>query len=129
MQVETLTQQRNERALKAKRTGIWGVIYQGIYALAQLVSLGMLVRYVGKEQYGLWMTVLAASTWMTLANLGQTSAILTKMGTVALTDRAAAQRIFSASFLLITSFSTILILFVLLIGPFPPGVTCSMPKT
>lgn len=120
MQVETLTQQRNERALKAKRTGIWGVIYQGIYALAQLVSLGMLVRYVGKEQYGLWMTVLAASTWMTLANLGQTSAILTKMGTVALTDRAAAQRIFSASFLLITSFSTILILFVLLIGPFPP---------
>ena len=112
--------QRNERTLKARRTGVWGVIYQGVYAAAQLVALGMLVRYVGKEQYGLWMTVLAATTWMTLANLGQSSALLTKLGAVAITDRLAAQKVFSASAFLVTIFSTVLVLSLILAGSFLP---------
>lgn len=118
--MDTLAHQRNERSLKARRTGAWGVIYQGVYAATQLVGLGLLVRYVGKEQYGLWMTVLAVTTWMTLANLGQTSALLTKLGAVALTDRPAAQRVFSASAFVVTTFSTALILFLVLAGAFLP---------
>lgn len=118
--METLAHHRNERTVKARRTGVWGVIYQGVYAAVQLVGLGMLVRYVGKEQYGLWMTVLAATTWITLANLGQTSVLLTKLGALALTDRPAAQRVFSASAFLVTSFSIMLILFLVLAGSFLP---------
>lgn len=88
--------------------------------MSQLIALGMLVRYVGKEQYGLWMTVLAVTTWMPLANLGQTSVLLTKLGAVALTDRPAAHRIFSVSTLLVTTLSAVLILCLLLAGPFLP---------
>lgn len=118
--MDELAHHRNERSLKANRTGVWGVIYQGVYAAAQLVGLGMLVRYVGQEQYGLWMTVLAATTWMTLANLGQSSALLTKLGAVARTDRLAAQKVFSASAFLVTAFSTALILSLVLAGSFLP---------
>jgi O-antigen/teichoic acid export membrane protein len=118
--VQDIRQQRENRGAKARRTGIWGVIYQGVYAVVQLVCLGMLVRYIDNQQYGLWLTVIAASAWMTLANLGQTSALLTKLGAVALTDHQAALRVFSASTFLVTSISTILVACLAVVGAYVP---------
>src|SRR5437764_8167327 len=107
--MEDLTRQRKERGQNARRTGVWGIIYNGVYAVSQLVALGMLVRYVGKEPYGLWMTIIAIASWMPLANLGQQSALLTRLSAAAHTDRDAAQRILSASTLLVTAVSTLLL--------------------
>ncbi|MFZ4535409.1 lipopolysaccharide biosynthesis protein [Propionivibrio sp.] len=118
-----LTSLRKDRGVKARRTGALGIVYQGVYAVSQLVGLGMLVRYVGKEQYGLWMTVLAVAAWIPMANLGQTSALLTNLGAVALTDRSAANKMFSASTLLVVGSSTLLILTLVLANPFIPWGT------
>jgi O-antigen/teichoic acid export membrane protein len=93
------------------------VIYQGVYAATQLVALGMLVRYVGREQYGLWMTILAVTTWVPVANMGQTAVLLTRLGALAHTDRPAACRVFSASALLVACAAAGLLLIIVLFVP------------
>ncbi|WP_295430414.1 oligosaccharide flippase family protein [uncultured Thiodictyon sp.] len=115
--MDDLARLRKDRGAKAKRTGVWGVIYQGVYAATQLVALGMLVRYVGREQYGLWMTILAVTTWAPVANLGQTSVLLTRLGALAHTDRPSAGRVFSASTVLVTSAAAVLLLIIALCVP------------
>jgi O-antigen/teichoic acid export membrane protein len=114
--MDLLNRQRSERVRKAHRTSVLGVAYQGVYAASQLVGLGLLVRYVGQTQYGLWMTVLAMTAWMSIAGIGQNSVLLTKLGSVALTNPPAAKRVFSASVTAVAMVSTVLILVVLLIG-------------
>lgn len=118
--MDAVALQRRDQVLNARRTGVWGVIYQGVYAASQFVGLGMLVRYVDKEQYGLWMTIMALTTWMTIGSLGQMSALLTKLGAVALTDRQAAQRIFSASTFIVMAVSAALVLFLELADAYLP---------
>ncbi|WP_157817736.1 lipopolysaccharide biosynthesis protein [Candidatus Thiodictyon syntrophicum] len=93
------------------------MIYQGVYAATQLVALGMLVRYVGREQYGLWMTILAVTTWVPVANMGQTAVLLTRLGALAHTDRPAACRVFSASALLVACAAAGLLLIIVLFVP------------
>jgi O-antigen/teichoic acid export membrane protein len=89
---------QSTRSARVTRTAFLGVTYQGVYALAQMLMLGMLVRSQGAERFGLWMTVLAlAALLMPLSTLGQQSALLTRLGGVALTSPPAAARMFSAS--------------------------------
>lgn len=92
---------RKDRGSRVRRTTIWGVIYQGVYSAAQLLALALLARYLSKEQYGLWMTILALAAWMPMSSLGQNAVLLTKLGAVAYTDHKAARRIFSSSLMLV----------------------------
>lgn len=120
LQLSDIVQQRKDRGFRARRAGIWGIVYQFVYAVAQLVVMGVLARYLGPEQFGLWMTVLALTTWMPLANLGQNSVLLTKMGGIALTDHVASQRVFTASAFLVTAITVVLVIPLLATGPYFP---------
>jgi O-antigen/teichoic acid export membrane protein len=110
----------SERGRRARLTAVLGVVYQACYAVAQLVCLGIIVRHQGPERYGLWMTVLALTTWVPLTSLGQTSALLTRLGPVALADPAAARRVFSASAAVTVIMAGVLALGLAAVGPWLP---------
>jgi O-antigen/teichoic acid export membrane protein len=68
-----------ERARQARSTSRLGVGFQGVYAVAQFVILAILIRTVGAEQFGYWITVYAASQWATLAQLGIPKALVMRL--------------------------------------------------
>lgn len=109
---------RRERERRARRTAVWGTVQQAIGAGVQLIFLGLLVRHVGVEQYGMWMTVLATTTWFPAAGLGQTSALLTRLGAVDPADRVTAGHVFSASLALVSAVSALLLALLALGGGF-----------
>jgi O-antigen/teichoic acid export membrane protein len=118
--VQDTARLRTDRGSRARRTALLGITFQGVYAVAQLIALGLLVRAHGPERFGLWMTVLALTTWMPLAALGQPGGLLTMLGPVALTDRPAASRVLSSSTLLSTGSAALLLVLVLALGGLVP---------
>lgn len=59
--------QRNTRLAK----GVLSVgISKGIATLVSIVSLPMAVRYLGADQYGLWVTVITTVLWVNILDLG-----------------------------------------------------------
>jgi O-antigen/teichoic acid export membrane protein len=112
---------RATRGARATRTAFLGVTFQVVYALCQMLTLGMLVRAQGAERFGLWMTVLAlAALLLPLSTLGQQSALLTRLSGVALTDPPAAARMFSASCLVLGAGTAAQLLLLAVCGPLLP---------
>ena len=103
---------------ETRRVGLWGVIYQGIYAGTQLVGFGLLVRHVGTDLFGLWMTLVAISSLLPLAMLGQQGTLLTQVGALTLQDTQSAHRIFSTSAMLVTGITLVLLTLLSLVSPF-----------
>jgi O-antigen/teichoic acid export membrane protein len=118
--VQDTARLRTVRGSRARRTALLGICFQGVYAVTQLIALGLLARAYGPERFGLWMTVLALTTWMPLAALGQPAGLLTMLGPVALTDRSAAVRVLSSSTLLSTASTVVLLALVLALGGWLP---------
>ncbi len=100
-----------------RRVALLGLIYQGIYAGTQLVGFGLLVRHVGAELFGLWMTLVAISSLLPLAMLGQHGILLTRVGSLAFQDPQATQRIFFTSATLVTGIALVLLTLLSLVSP------------
>lgn len=60
-------QQRNSRL---KKTVAVSVIAKAVRFGSQLLIVGMATRYLGAEQYGLWMVVMAALSWLSWGQVG-----------------------------------------------------------
>ena len=101
--MEAAADWRHDRIERTRLIAIFGISYQALYALLQLVCLAVLARHTSKDVFGLWLTALALATWLPMVNMGQPAALLTKLGSVALTDRPLAQRLFSASTAIVVS--------------------------
>ena len=85
------------RPRRTRRAAVLGVVYQGVFAVVQLIALGMLARHTTRDVFGLWMTVMALASWAPMAYFGQPAALLTRLGAVAGADRAASGRLFIAA--------------------------------
>ena len=88
-----MTQFTDESAATVRGRGVLhasiaGTLFQGVYALSQFVILALLLRYIGAERFGMWTTIWSIGIWALLANLGLQSALLTRLGQIATTDRA-----------------------------------------
>lgn len=101
------------RGRRARRAAVLGVVYQGVFAVIQLICLGVLARHVPRDVFGLWMTVMAVASWAPMAYFGQPAALLTRLGAIAHTDTAAGGRLFVAASV-ITLGMTALLLAILL---------------
>jgi O-antigen/teichoic acid export membrane protein len=55
--------------------GVTGVLGHGIAIGVNLVSIPLTVTYLGPEQYGVWLTISSFVAWMTVADLGFSSAL------------------------------------------------------
>ena len=110
-----------KRSARATRTAVLGLAFQVVYALSQMLMLGMLIRAEGAERFGLWMTVMALAAFlMPLSTLGQASALLTRLSGVALSDPRAATRVFSASCLLLGAGTATQLVLLAVSGPLLP---------
>jgi len=103
----------SDQAQDARRTGLLGAAYQGTFALVQLTCLALLARHATREVFGLWMTILALTSWAPLSYCGQPAALLTHLGAVARSDARAAQRIFTSSVVIVIGITTVSLLLLL----------------
>ena len=99
-----------DRDAGARKTAAWGLLYQGLYAAAQLIVLGLIARNVSDDVYGLWLAVLALGAWVAAASVGQHAVILTVVGANASTDHRTARAAFGASLVLVSGISLSLVL-------------------
>lgn len=81
------------RGRTARRAAVLGVAYQGVFAAIQMISLAVLARHVARDVFGLWMTVMALASWAPMAYFGQPAALLTRLGAIAQTDKAASGKL------------------------------------
>lgn len=105
---------------QAGRAAILGVIYQGVFAVTQLIALAVLVRHTTRELFGLWMTVAALASWAPMAYFGQPAALLTRLGAVALNDRAEGGRLFMAGSVITAATTALLLAITLFASPWLP---------
>jgi O-antigen/teichoic acid export membrane protein len=105
---------------RTRRIAVLGVAYQGVYGASQLACLAVLSRNVAPDIYGLWMAVLALTTWVPLAALGQNAVVLTTVGSARQADPAAQDRAYSASAGLVAAASSALLAVLCLVGPWLP---------
>jgi O-antigen/teichoic acid export membrane protein len=101
-------------------TAVWGVAYQIVAALVQLISLGYLIRLVGREQFGLWMVIYALTMWAPLLLFGQSNVILTRLGQTIFADSSEARRILTASLVVCMAAAGLALLMVFVLVPFVP---------
>ena len=104
----------------ARRTAVLGLVYQAVYAGSQLLATGVISRAVGAEEFGLWLTVFALTTWVPVLALGQYAVLLTRLGAVARRDPAAATQAYSASFAVASAVAGTVLLAVLATAPWAP---------
>lgn len=93
-----------------------GAVFQGVYALSQFVILGLILRAFGSEQFGMWTTAWAIGAWALVMHLGVQSSLLTRLGAIASTDRAAAGRALKTALVLVGIISAVLIVLTLTVG-------------
>lgn len=102
---------------RVRTTALLGAVYQGVFAVTQLGCLALLVRHTTRDVYGLWMTILALTSWAPMMYFGQPAALLTKMGSVALTSKPLAESIFTASLAIVLGVASVSLAALLLAGP------------
>lgn len=61
---------RKQRHLRMKKTVWVSVLAKMCRFSAQLIVVGTTVRYLGPEQYGIWMTVMAGLGWISFGQFG-----------------------------------------------------------
>jgi O-antigen/teichoic acid export membrane protein len=101
-------------------TAAWGIGYQVNTALVQFIGLGFLIRLVGREQFGLWMTIYALVTCAPLLAFGQANVVMTKYGGTIGANPADARRVLSSGLIVSGVFAATCLLLILGLFPFVP---------
>ena len=64
---KTVSEQRTHNYLKQIKGSF---IFKGLAVVASLVSIPLMIRYLGQEQYGIWSTLLSVMSWVVFFDLG-----------------------------------------------------------
>jgi O-antigen/teichoic acid export membrane protein len=98
-------------ARKARRANylraMWsGALSRAVAMLVQLVTVGLTVRYLGKERFGMWATISTVMAWLSIGNFGLGNGLQTRLSHLTGADDAvSAQRAISSSLAIITASS------------------------
>jgi len=87
----------HDRDARAKGSVIAGVAFQGTYVLVQFVILAVLIREVGEERFGMWITIFSMTMWLSMLLMGMDRALLTWLGRVAFHQPQQARRVIRAA--------------------------------
>jgi O-antigen/teichoic acid export membrane protein len=102
-----------KRALRRQRyvRALWsGAGARAVGILVSAASLGLAVRYLGKERYGMWATASTLIAWLALANLGLGHGLTTRISaSLGRSDRGAAARAICSTYAIITFMALILL--------------------
>ncbi len=81
---------------------ISGFLAQAVNYSVMLVMVPMLLKYLGKEQYGLWLSISACASFMVFADLGMGNGLINLLGkTHGLDDRMSARKYVSSVFVVL----------------------------
>lgn len=109
-----------ERIKRAGLTGTSSVIAQGITIIAGFISVPLTIRYLGKEQYGVWLTINSLLQWLYVSNLGLSgNALINKLSDAnGKDDKRLAQELVSTAFWTLGGLSIIFLLLFAISSPF-----------
>lgn len=104
----------------ATTVALLGLAYQGVYAVGQMVALGLVARRFSVAEYGLWLTVLAVTNWIPVLAIGQNAVVLSGVGAAAGVDADVARRRFLASLGIVGAVVGLALALLLVLGPWFP---------
>jgi O-antigen/teichoic acid export membrane protein len=107
------------RLLRAGLTGVATLGGRGVVFLSSILSLPLVSHYLGKERFGLWLTLIALINWYGLADLGVSNRVVNLLSTAdGQDDHHRAQSIVSNAFIIAAGMVAILLAIFALIIPF-----------
>jgi O-antigen/teichoic acid export membrane protein len=101
----------NKRTLKAKKNITISFICKVLSFVISFLIVPLTLGYVGKTEYGIWMTISAIIQWFAFFDIGLGNGLRNKLAeSLALDDRRTAKIYVSSAFALITAIATIMFL-------------------
>lgn len=94
---ETAPHPAQHRDARAIGSVVAGVAFQATYVLVQFIVLAILIREVGEERFGMWVTIFSMTMWLNLLFLGMDRALMTTLGRIAFSQPAMARRVILSS--------------------------------
>jgi O-antigen/teichoic acid export membrane protein len=99
----------NERSLRAKKNISVSFICKGLSILISFLIVPLTLGYVGKVEYGIWMTISAIIQWFAFFDIGLGNGLRTKLAeALALKDNETAKVYISSVFSIITGIAVLM---------------------
>lgn len=90
-------------------SGAAGLVGRGTSVLSTVISIPIILRHLGEERYGLWVTVMAMVPMLSFADLGIGNGLITTIARAhGSEDRHDAHRLVSTAFFALTALSVVL---------------------
>ena len=106
------------RFLRAGLTGAVTLVARGTTVLIGLVTLPLTSHYLGKERFGLWLTLSSFITWVSIADLGLSNSLINALSMAdGKDDTTQAQQALASAFWMTLLIAAVLIVAVLLVVP------------
>ncbi|MDX2029998.1 MAG: oligosaccharide flippase family protein [Blastocatellia bacterium] len=94
----------DNRLARARWTGIATLLARGMIFGITLLTLPLTSRHLGRERFGLWLTLTGLLLWTSVADLGLSNSLINALSTAeGSEDRARARRAVAAAFWLIAA--------------------------
>ncbi|HVG26990.1 MAG TPA: oligosaccharide flippase family protein [Acidobacteriaceae bacterium] len=101
--------ERDPRLSRLVRGGVSALASRAVALLVSAVSLPLTVRYLGAEQYGIWVTVSTTVVLMAMLDLGVANSLTNMISRAyAADDREAARRFYASAFWISSGVSAVL---------------------
>ena len=111
----------DERYRRIVLTTASSMAVRTVGVIAGLVTVPLLLRYLGKEQYGLWTAITSIVTWATLFDLGLSAGLVNLVARAhGREDPAAAREAFATAFMALVAVSSALAVVVAVALPAVP---------
>lgn len=68
-----------DRSSLVKKNALLSLIFRGLSVLISLLLVPLCIHFVGKEQYGIWLTISSIVAWMSLFDIGLSNGLRNKL--------------------------------------------------
>jgi O-antigen/teichoic acid export membrane protein len=112
---------KSSRNYRVLLTGTLSIVAKGGAALANIVSLPLLAKYLGQERFGVWLVASSFLTWSSIADLGLANTLKNTLAKAdGQNDLKRARQAVTSTIFVICGLTTILLAVLLLLNPFVP---------
>ncbi len=112
---------RSSRNYRVLLTGALSIVAKGGVALANIVSLPILAKYLGQERFGVWLLASSFLVWSSIADLGLANTLKNTLAEAdGQNDPQRAKQAVTSTIFVICGLTAILLAVLLLLNPFVP---------
>jgi O-antigen/teichoic acid export membrane protein len=109
----------NERTIRAKKNILVSFVCKGLSLFISFLIVPLTLGYVGKVEYGIWMTISAIIQWFAFFDIGLGNGLRNKVAeALALNDKNTARIYISSAFALIMAIAALMFLVFFIVGRF-----------